>query len=389
MSSTSTIPTSQSILPPSTGTHPIGRISTDCADPDRVDPYATDPLTPRELVLWIWYPTDAGSSGAPAEFLPRPWTPIADQLGVDVNGLHTHAVADAPAADRRSPVLLLSPSGFSPLFLGAIAEELASHGYVVVGVNHTFETAVTVFGDGRVAAMNPAALGGALGPQTGPHEAAFRRRAEVCNYKAADLSFVADHLSRLAPNPAGLTAGHLDLTSVGAFGHSFGGNAALEWCRADERCRASANLDGAIWTEVGTLGLPRPALQLLADHPEFALTGADAVAAGIATDPAWHDAERMLARDGWRTVDRLARPGHTLRIAGSTHMSFMDVPFLPVRPDSPVAGMLAATTIRPERMWRLTCDSLLAFFAEHLDGFSDPADGLPGTDQPEVALGPP
>ena len=213
------------------------------------------------------------SSGAPADYLPRPWTPIADQLGVDVDGLHTHAVADAPAADRRSPVLLLSPSGFSPLFLGAIAEELASHGYVVVGVNHTFETAVTVFADGRVAAMNPAALGGALGPQIGPHEAAFRRRAEVCNYKAADLRFVADHLSRLAPNRR---RAHRPATStsrqLGAFGHSFGGNAALEWCRADERCRAAANLDGAIWTEVGTVGLPRPALQILADHPEFALT---------------------------------------------------------------------------------------------------------------------
>ena len=116
------------------------------------------------------------------------------------------------------------------------------------------------------------------------------------------------------------------------------------------RCRASANLDGAIWTEVGTVGLPRPALQILADHPEFALTGADAVAAGIVTDPAWHDAERMLARDGWRNVDRLASPGHTARIAGSTHMSFMDIPFLAVRPGSPVAGMLAATSIRPERM---------------------------------------
>ena len=183
--------------------------------------------------------------------------------------------------------------------------------------------------------MNPAALGGALGPQTGPHEAAFRRRAAVCNYKAADLRFVADHLDRLAPNAAGLAAGHLDLTSLGAFGHSFGGNAALEWCRTDPRCRAAANLDGAIWTEVGTVGLPRPALQILADHPEFALSGAEAVEAGIATDPAWHDAERMLARDGWRTVDRLACPGHTVRIAGSSHLSFMDIPFLPVAPRRP------------------------------------------------------
>ncbi|MET0326252.1 MAG: hypothetical protein ABW219_13590, partial [Ilumatobacteraceae bacterium] len=306
-----TTPTRRSTLPALTGSHRIGRVSMEIEDHDRLDPYAPDPSTPRRLVLWIWYPIERTSSGAPAELLPGPWTPIADQIGVDGQGVHTHAVTDAPAADRRSPVLLLSPSGFSPLLLGSLAEELASHGYVVVGVNHTFETAVTVFADGRVATMNPAALGGALGPQVGPHEAAFRRRAEVCHYKAADLRAVADHLGRLAPNAAGLTSGHLDLTSMGALGHSFGGNAALEWCRADPRCRASANLDGAVWTEVGTVGLPRPALQILADHPEFAMTGADAVAAGITADAAWHDAERMVARDGWRTIDRLASPGRT------------------------------------------------------------------------------
>ena len=51
--------------------------------------------------------------------------------------------------------------------------------------------------------------------------------------------------------------------------------------------------------------------------------------------------------------------------------------------------MLAATSIRPERMWRLTTDLLLAFFAEHLDDLDDATEGFAGTDQPEVSLGPP
>ena len=67
-------------------------------------------------------------------------------------------------------MLVLSPSGFPPLLMGAIAEELASHGFVVVGVNHTYETTVTAFADGRIVPMNPAATGGALGPQTGSYE---------------------------------------------------------------------------------------------------------------------------------------------------------------------------------------------------------------------------
>jgi predicted dienelactone hydrolase len=39
--------------------------------------------------------------------------------------------------------------------------------------------------------------------------------------------------------------------AAGGFGHSFGGNAALQWCRDDPRCLAAANLDEALWTEVG------------------------------------------------------------------------------------------------------------------------------------------
>ena len=48
---------------------------------------------------------------------------------------------------------------------------------------------------------------------------------------------------------------------------------------------------GALWTEVGRVGLDRPALQLLAGHPEFALSAADAVAAGMATDAAAYDTD--------------------------------------------------------------------------------------------------
>ena len=49
-------------------------------------------------------------------------------------------MADAPLADQRSsyPALVQSQSGFPPLLLATIAEELASHGYVVVEVNHTY-----------------------------------------------------------------------------------------------------------------------------------------------------------------------------------------------------------------------------------------------------------
>jgi hypothetical protein len=202
-----------------------------------------------------------------------------------------------------------------------------------------------VFNDGRVVPVNPAAVAGALGPQTGSHEEVFSARTAVCQRKTEDLAFVADQLGRIDADPTSRFAGRLDTTRLGAVGHSFGGNAALEWCRSDPRCRAAVNLDGAIWTEVGNVGLERPALHVLAEHHEFAVSPDQAVTMGMAPDPEWFLAEKEVTFGGWRSLHTHARPGYTVRIAGATHMSFMDVPFLPQLDGAAVGPMLAATTI--------------------------------------------
>jgi dienelactone hydrolase len=379
-------------LPAPMGPHEVGRVSFDWVDPDRVEIYSPNPRDRRELVLWVWYPAAPDPDAERAAYLPEPWAPAGQFLGLDAAGLLSHAVADAAVADDQStyPVLLLSPSGFPPLLLAAIAEDLASHGYVVVGVNHTYEASVTAFADGRVIPMSPAAVAGALGPQAGPHEARFRQRAAVCDYKAADLASVADQLEQLGVDSVAPLAGRIDLDRLGAFGHSFGGNAALEWCRNDRRCQAAANLDGALWTEVGRVGLDRPVLQVLAEHPEFALSGTDAVTAGMATHAAAYDAEKAITLGGWRRVHQQGRPGYTVQVKGATHLSFMDVPLLPLRGESPAKAMLAATQIQPRRMWRITCDLLLAFFAAHVQqAGSSPLLAGPSQDHPELSFGAP
>ena len=379
-------------LPEPTGQHAVGRLSYDWIDSTRPEIYGANREDRRELVVFVWYPAKQESAATFAPYLPPAWAPVAEFLGINVVGLSSHAVADATVAEHDSayPVLLLSPSGFPPLLLSAIAEELASYGFIVVGVNHTYETAVTAFADGRVVPMNPAALGGALGPQTGSYDDVFRQRASVCAYKAADLASVADQLARLNSDPAERLAGRLDLGRVAALGHSFGGNAALEWCRADQRCRAAVNLDGALWSDVGRVGLDRPALQVLAEHGEFAIAAEDAVKAGAAPTVEWFEAEKAITFGGWRTVQQRAQPGYTAQIGGATHLSFMDVPFLPVTDASIVKPALDATKIRPQRMWRITCDLLLAFFARHLNGAAAAPvlDGL-ADGYPELTIGPP
>jgi Platelet-activating factor acetylhydrolase, isoform II len=381
--------TAADLLPEPTGQYAVGRLSYEWVDTTRTEIYAADREDRRELVVFVWYPTQERAAEL-APYLPQSWAPVADFLGINVAGLRSHAVPDAAVAadDTAYPILLLSPSGFPPLLLTAIAEELASHGFIVVGVNHTYETTVTAFSDGRVVPTNPAALGAALGPQTGSHHDVFRQRASVCEYKAADLASVANQLERLNTDPAERLAGRLDLGRFAALGHSFGGNAALEWCRMDQRCRAAANLDGAVWSEVGRVGLNRPALQVLAEHGEFAIAAEDAVRAGAAPSVDWFEAEKAITFGGWRTVQQRAQPGYTAQVRGATHVSFMDLPFLPVTDGSVVKPALDATKIKPQRMWRITCDLLLAFFARHLNGAAAPLLDRLADDVPELITGP-
>ena len=107
----------------------------------------------------LWYPATP-SDGRTARYM----TPAESELQLTSRGItgvppdalstvRTNAVSDATPAGRQRglPLVVLSP-GFtnSRSTLTALAEDLASHGYVVAGIDHTYESFATAFPDGRV-----------------------------------------------------------------------------------------------------------------------------------------------------------------------------------------------------------------------------------------------
>src|SRR5262249_39461725 len=121
-------------------------------------------------------------------------------------------------------------------------EELASHGYVVAAITHPYDAMLTVFPDGRRVAFNNAGWKAASGSE----EQAIAYENGRLEGWANDIRFVRNELGRHNRTGApGLPiAGHLDLTRVGAFGHSAGGRAAARACQIDRRLRACVNQDG-------------------------------------------------------------------------------------------------------------------------------------------------
>ena len=133
-------------------------VAAERTDTSRPDPWAAG-VDARELMVSLWYPATA-SDGPRARYL----TPAESELHLtsrDITGVplgvlstvRTHAVYDAEPTGRPGglPLVVLSP-GFtnSRGALTGLAEDLASHGYVVAGIEHTYESYGTEFPDGRV-----------------------------------------------------------------------------------------------------------------------------------------------------------------------------------------------------------------------------------------------
>ncbi|MFC4070006.1 poly(ethylene terephthalate) hydrolase family protein, partial [Actinoplanes subglobosus] len=222
-----------------TGRHPVGATELYLKDTSRPDPWVPG-QTARELMVTLWYPTDT-RRGTRTEYLS------AEESRLLIEGKHlegvppdifstvgTHAVVDAkPAGRARSlPLIVLSPGWTQPIAtLTGLAEDLASHGYVVAGINHTYETYAITFPDGRITGCAACAL---------DNDRTFFGR--LYRSRAADVSFVLDELT--GRHPAWRGGRLIDASRIGVAGHSAGGAAALAALMTDPRIDAGIDVDG-------------------------------------------------------------------------------------------------------------------------------------------------
>jgi Platelet-activating factor acetylhydrolase, isoform II len=369
-------------LPHPTGKHKVARMSIQLIDENRLEAYSAERKDKkRELVVWIWYPASPISDSKPASYLPEKWSEADFVYGVKLGTtkFECHSFENAPVSAFQPvyPVLIFSQAGFSVLSYSSIIEEIASHGYVIVGINHTYDAPVTAFSDGRVIPASPQFMEG-VNSRAGLIEESFQFRAAVADYKTADIKFVVDQLAEINKR-SGVLAGRLDLTGLGVFGHSLGGNAALEFCRKDNRCKVAVNLDGANWNEVGKVGLKKPAMIIAAEHPEFSLPCDEMVIAKVFPSIEWCEEERLLVSQGWRIIIDHATPGYALTILGAKHLNFADIQFTDLPPDSPFQIVMGSAN--PELIWRITCDYLLAMFDTYLKRKA-PSPLLDGSEKP-------
>ncbi|MEU6771418.1 acetylhydrolase [Streptomyces sp. NPDC046759] len=247
-------------LPAPTGPFPVGTVSLHLVDDSRTDP-AAGRGRHRELMAGVWYPA------LDVERYPRvPWMPAAPlrallaTAGFDADAALAprtagHENAPVRRAGGRLPVVLFSHGAHDHRSdTTVVVQELASHGYVVVTVDHT-DDAFSQFPDGRVVVPlhDPRYL---LGP------ADFARDIRFVLDRVEDLDAGRNPDAGHRPLPAGL-CGALDLRRVGMFGWSKGGTATALVMLEDPRVRAGLSFDGPMEPVTGD-DLDRPFMMMTA-----------------------------------------------------------------------------------------------------------------------------
>ena len=339
------------VLPAPTGSYNIGRTAYDWIDENRIDTLSDIPDEKRELLIWIWYPANTTQQKSRVPYLPSAWIDAHNQdqgigkfLERDFSSIQTHSFTNVSLAKVQDafPVIIMQP-GMGPSIpdYTTFAENLASHGYIVVGINETYTSNIIVFPNGRIVPRSP---NGTI-PDNADAAATDQDANRIEKVWAADVLFVMDKLQHMDADPSSFFYDKLDLARMGVFGHSFGGATAVRICETDVRCKAGADLDGTIFSDD---------LQSTIQEP-FLFMAEDACGKDCAT---MHQMYLSASKDAYY-----------LSIQGTKHFNFSDLPLRLTPPARSLFNSLGVIgSIKAERGLEISNAYLLAFFDQYLKG---------------------
>jgi dienelactone hydrolase len=354
--------------PQPTGPYAVGTFSMLLNDPSRTN---TVLRTNYQFMITFWYPAVTQAGVLPAIYVEQQvalgasfWNlgtlgfSGAGNFGSQVAAFFSHSLSNALVATNsiKYPVVLYSPGYLSHRRDNTDkAEELASWGYVVVGLD-TRETYVSVFPDGKV-------VRGQGGLSDVNSVAVIVARIEEW---LLDQKFVLDQLESLNASDPRL-AGRLDLDRIGAFGWSLGGSTAAQLCLREPRCKAGVGFDGSFFeTNLLTQTLNVPYLFFCEDDTP--------------------QNESPPNDDRLPVFNHMATNAYWVKLISTVHASFGDAGLIDDSASlrtvwgTPVSGQF----LPPARVSQIVRAYVLSFFNKYLKGQDDHLLDGPSPAYPEI-----
>ncbi|MEO1261472.1 MAG: hypothetical protein AAFZ15_21895 [Bacteroidota bacterium] len=353
-------------LPQPSGTYQVGTRSIHIQT-EKDEQITKAPSDKRELLCKVWYPSEADISSMEGEkyINDASRAGFATKYGLPPTALNyldrvkTYVFPDIPIADNSFPVLIFS-HGYGSKATGyyALLSEIASQGYIIINMNHTYESLGVTFPDGREKYFDydfQRDISSESMEVVKPLIEAFKNglsyeerhpivRKAVKNYFegsiqdrwAEDMIFTIDLLEKW--NAEGWLKDKLDLDRIGVFGHSVGGGSVGNATMKDNRIKAAVNLDGIQWGNQIDSIYHVPYLYVSADWP------------------AEHEDINSHVY-----INKSTDYFYETKLLNSGHPDFMDIPFM-----IPVSAIAGTGDIDPFLGTEIVTKLVTSFFDKHL-----------------------
>ena len=276
-------------FPKPTGNYAVGVKDYHWIDEKRKEIFVNDLEHPnRELMVKVWFPAslpvilsmskDAGQA-QPSQLPVKPTNIYAPDLVNYYKKNHTliwllgfsrpiysysQESSNILNTEAKYPVVIFTPGHGGRNDSNSFhCEELASHGYIVVGISPTYENNIVQFPDDRIAD------GKKVYKASGNENKTFIERRKDHNkeveIRVADVKFVLDQLEQLNKNKESIFYQHLDQNNTAIFGQSLGGEIAAQLCQRDSRIKAGVDMDGSLISLDLTKKFNKPFMFILAE----------------------------------------------------------------------------------------------------------------------------
>ena len=350
-----------------TGSYIPGTRAVEITDSSRQETALTDGNHYRRLILQFWYPAGKADGLKKASYHPNPDFFVSEvhQLfssipPVFLNRLAnatTNSRVDAPVSDMEKsyPVIIFSHGMDGMRFMNTYEmEELASHGYVVVSIEHVFSATGTVFQDGS--------KGGFIPYERMENEIYANRMVDKWS---ADQMFAINWLEKINQDPGNAFYKKLNMDEIGVLGFSFGGAVSTNTLVLDKRIKAGVNLDGFYYGGNYSRGFTQPFMELRSEPASPEKVSESELRMSHLTRERW----KFVWFEEWNkrisSYIKGSKAGYySFTVHGADHFSFSDLPLM-----APFPRLLSPKTAR---IHELTNQYTVAFFDEKLKGIRSP-----------------
>ncbi len=338
-------------IPVPTGEFSVGTRIYELEDTKREELYTDDEDDHRRIKYQIWYPAESTEGYKKAKWISD-GTTLTRQLARSFHlpsfvldhtaEISSNSYIDAPVSSskNRYPVVVISHGwqGFRELHTD-FAEELASHGFIAVSIDHTYGSQAVTFEDGSTSFLLPSAL-------PSDSDTGFKSSSSLLvRTYGEDVGSVLDDLEMKNAEDT-VIRGKMDLERTGIIGHSTGGGGSVYISIKDTRIRALMGLDAWVAPVENALlaeGLDIPSLFLRSEQ--------------------WRIGPNNYSLD---TLMRSSQDSSLVQMKKTTHIDFtMAYMYSPLTKYIGFSGN--SDRRKPSEIQRTTA---LAFFDHHLRGSS-------------------